>query len=66
MKKLMSVVLAVLMIVSLLSAVALADEIPQPEGGKKFESDWAISGMLAEIFYEEEGYRVSINSRNTE
>ena len=66
MKKLLSIVLAVLMIVSLLSAVALADDIPQPEGGKKFESDWAIRGMLVQIVYEEEGYRVSVNSRNNE
>lgn len=37
-----------------------SDAVPQPEGGKKFESDWAIPGGLAEIYYEEEGYRVTL------
>lgn len=40
------------------------DGIPQPEGGKKFESDWAIAGGLAEIYYEEEGYKVSLAIQN--
>ena len=40
------------------------DAYPQPEGGKKFESDWAIVGGLAEIYYEEEGYRVALTMEN--
>lgn len=40
------------------------DAIPQPEGGKKFESDWAIVGGLAEIYYEEEGYRIALTIDN--
>ena len=36
------------------------DAVPQPEGGKKFESDWAIAGGLAQIYYEEQGYRVTL------
>lgn len=36
------------------------DAVPQPEGGMKFENDWAIVGGLAEIYYEEEGYRVTL------
>ena len=40
------------------------DAYPQPEGGKKFESDWAIVGGLAEIIYEEEGYRVTLTINN--
>ena len=40
------------------------DVYPQPEGGKKFESDWAIVGGLAEIYYEEEGYRVTLTIDN--
>ncbi len=40
------------------------DAVPQPEGGKKFESDWAIAGGQAEIYYEEEGYRVSLSIQN--
>ena len=40
------------------------DVYPQPEGGKKFESDWAIVGGLAEIIYEEEGYRVTLTINN--
>lgn len=47
MKKTISVLLAVLMLS--LCAFAAADEYPQPEGGKKFESDWAIVGGLVEI-----------------
>lgn len=41
-----------------------SDAVPQPEGGKKFESDWAIPGGLAEIYYEEEGYRVTLTTVN--
>ena len=40
------------------------DAFPQPEGGKKFESNWAIAGGLAEIYYEEEGYRVTLTLEN--
>ena len=36
------------------------DAVPQPEGGRRFESDWAVAGGLAEIYYEEEGYRVTL------
>jgi hypothetical protein len=43
---------------------ALADEVPQPEGGKKFEGCWAFACGLAEIVYEEEGYRVSVDLYN--
>ena len=56
MKKILGILLAVMMIC--LAACAAADEVPQPEGGKKFETDWAVEGGIAEIFYEEEGYRV--------
>ena len=59
MKKLISILTAVTMLM-LLVCTAAADEVPQPEGGKKFESDWAIPGGLAEIVYEEEGYRVTL------
>ena len=60
MKKLMCVILAV--ILAALCCAALADEYPEPEGGKKFGTCWAIFGMTAEICYEEEGYRVYIKS----
>ena len=42
------------------------DAYPQPEKGKKFESDWAIAGGLVEIYYEEEGYRVTLTLENEE
>ena len=58
MKKMLAVLLALVMLCAF--ACALADEIPQPEAGKKFESDWAIAGGLAEIYYEEEGYRIML------
>ena len=61
MKKLTSIVLALILAMSLACA-SLADEVPQPEGGRKFETNWAITGMLVSINYEEEGYRVSIVS----
>ena len=61
MKKLTSIVLALILAISLACA-SLADEVPQPEGGRKFETNWAITGMLVSINYEEEGYRVSIVS----
>ncbi|MBQ6175401.1 MAG: hypothetical protein IJK28_12360 [Clostridia bacterium] len=68
MKKLLSILLAMMMAVTLLSTAALAEEdtYPQPEGGKKFDSNWAIMGSLVEIYYEEEGYRVAIHSLNND
>ena len=42
------------------------DAVPQTEGGKKFERDWAIAGGLAEIYYEEEGYRVTLTVENND
>ena len=62
MKKMLSILLAVMIAVT--CAAALADEVPQPEGGKKFEGDWALTGGLIEIVYEEEGYRVSVDLCN--
>ena len=59
MKKLISILLAVMML-GAFACAASADEVPQPEAGQKFESDWAIPGGLAQIVYEEEGYRVML------
>ena len=61
MKKIASIILALAMCLTM-CAFAFADEIPQPEGGKKFETNWAIFGMTVKIDYEEEGYRVYIRS----
>ncbi len=54
------VVTALIMICSL----APAEGMPQPEGGKKFESNWAQMCGLITIDYEEEGYRVSVDLYN--
>ena len=62
MKKIVSIILALMTAMTLLCVSANADEIPQPEGGKKFETNWAIYGMTVQINYEEEGYRVYIRS----
>jgi len=59
MKKILSMILA--LVLAATCCAALADEVPQPEGGMKFESHWAIFNMTVEIVYEEEGYRVYIN-----
>ena len=59
MKKVISILLAIMML-GAFACAASADEVPQPEAGKKFESNWAIPGGLAEIDYEEEGYRVML------
>ncbi|MER2056895.1 MAG: hypothetical protein ABTB30_16545 [Clostridia bacterium] len=59
MKKLIGILLAIMMLATMACA-ASADEVPQPEGGKKFESDWVIPGGKADIYYEEEGYRVTL------
>lgn len=64
MKKWMKIALALMMALFLLCTAALAEETPQPEGGKKFESNWAKMGGLIEIVYEEEGYRVSVDLFN--
>ena len=61
MKKIVSIILALALGLTM-CAFAFADEIPQPEGGKKFETNWAIFGMTVHIDYEEEGYRVYIRS----
>ena len=47
MKKMLSILLAVMMLFAI--AVAAAEEIPQPEGGKKFDSDWAIFGTYSAV-----------------
>ncbi len=60
MKKIVSLVLAAML--ALTCAAAVGEAVPQPEGGKKFESSWAIFGMTVGIVYEEEGYRVFIRS----
>ena len=60
MKKLISILTAVTMLMLLVCA-ATADEVPQPEGGKKFEGNWAIPGGNVQIDYEEQGYRISID-----
>ena len=62
MKKTVCIILALMAAMTLLCVSAGADEFPQPEGGKKFETDWAIYGMTVQIDYEEEGYRVYIKS----
>ena len=59
MKQWTCIALAVILVMTLLGA-AMADEAPQPEGGKKFDTDWAVQGILVQINYEEEGYRVFI------
>ena len=63
MKKLIGILLAVMMMAAFACA-ATADDVPQPEAGKKFESDWAIPGGLVQIVYEEEGYRVMVEKNN--
>ncbi len=64
MKKLMSILMAMMMAAALLGTVAFAEETVQPEGGRKFESHWAIAGGLVTIDFEEEGYRVAIELCN--
>ena len=63
MKKIIAVLLVVMSALCLCFG-ALADEIPQPEGGMKFESTWAKMNGLVEICYEEEGYRVLVDLYN--
>ena len=65
MKKILSILLAALMVFALAAAVA-EDAIPQPEAGKKFEGSWALMGGIIEVYYEEEGYRVLVDLRNGE
>ena len=62
----MGILLAVMMVLVLACMAATADEVPQPEGGKKFEGNWAVQNMLLTIVYEEEGYRVCIETKNYE
>ncbi len=59
MKKLLSVLLAVVM--ALFAVSALCEAETEPEGGMRFEGDWAMMGGLVEIVYEEEGYRVLVD-----
>ena len=62
MKRFLSLVLILALAVSLLCAAAHAEEVPEPEGGKKFGTNWAVFGMTVYVNYEEEGYRVYIRS----
>ena len=67
MKKFLSILMALLMTLSIIGSAALAEEsVPQPEGGKKFESNWALGGGLISIVYEEFGYRVMVELVNNE
>ena len=59
MKKIISILLAV-MVLGVCACAATAEEIPQPEAGQKFEGSWAVPGGLAQIIYEEQGYKVSV------
>ena len=61
MRKILCLILAAALFVLPVCA-ACADEVPQPEAGKKFDTDWALFGMTVSIVYEEEGYRVDIRS----
>ena len=63
MKKFLSILLAAAMFILPAYAVfadEAVEEVPQPEAGKKFDTDWALFGMTVSIVYEEEGYRVDI------
>ena len=64
MKKAISIVLTAVMALTLFCMAVSADAVPQPEGGKKFESIWAKACGLIEIWYEEEGYRVMVDLFN--
>ena len=64
MKNLLRTALALVLALCLLGPAALADETPQPEGGEKFEGNWAKMCGLIEIVYEEEGYRVAVDLFN--
>ncbi|MBO7663792.1 MAG: hypothetical protein J6U01_10510 [Clostridia bacterium] len=64
-KHVISLVLSLCLLLTLTVGAALADEVPQPEGGKKFETNWAADNCLVEIDYEEEGYRVCITRNDT-
>ena len=64
MKKMIGI-LVILMLV-LACTAAMADEVPEPEGGKKFDSNWAAQNLVIEIAYEEEGYRVFIEKKDFE
>ena len=65
MKKMLSVLAVVIMALALV-CFASAEEIPQSEGGKKFDSDFAMNNGLVNIYYEEEGYRVAVDLFNQE
>ena len=45
MKKMISMILAVILVMAL-ACTAMADEIPEPEGGKKFNSNWAVQRAI--------------------
>ena len=62
MKKILAVILSLALLLTACAAMAEEESFPQPEGGKKFETNWAIFGMTVEIMYEEAGYRVYIKS----
>ncbi len=64
MKKMTDIVLAVMMLLTCIPVFAY--EVPQPEGGMKFESNWAMMCGLIGIVYEEEGYRVEVELFNQE
>ena len=65
MKKFIAMIMA-LMMAALMVCAASADEFAEPEGGKKFNTDWAVQNCLINIYYEEVGYRVTVISEDLE
>ena len=57
MKKCIGILLAVMICVA---AFAAAEETTRPEGGKRFEGDWATGESLLQITGEDDGYRVCV------
>lgn len=67
MKKTLALVLTLCLLLTAVILPAAAEEsFPQPEGGKKFESFWAVPEMTVQIDYEEAGYRVQVDKTDTE
>ena len=66
MKKVLAMVLALGLLLAAMIPALAENAVPQPEKGKKFDTNWAAPGAKVDIAYEEEGYRVEVNTYDNE
>ena len=66
MKKMIAMILMLSMLLTCAAFAEEEDYVPMPEEAAAYEGEWASEQTDIEIFWEEEGFRVSIRRKNNE